>query len=104
MVERQGRGSKQCVARWLCGRASGPGFKTVCSAVVVWSSVRAGVRNHLQRFEVWAVSFTPLFMCLSEETIKAVGPFCPTQGNGTKSVMDSLTLEKDTLKNQEDHI
>ena len=36
MVEHRDRGSKQCVARWLCGRASGPGFETVCSAVVVW--------------------------------------------------------------------
>ena len=36
MVERRDRDSKQCVARWLCGRASGPRFKTVCSAVVVW--------------------------------------------------------------------
>ena len=41
---------KQCVVRWLCGRASGPGFETVCSAVVVWSSVRAGVRNSVARW------------------------------------------------------
>ena len=26
-------------------------------------------------FKTWAVSFTPLCLCLSEETLKAVGPF-----------------------------
>ena len=32
------------------------------------------VRFHLRRFEAWAISFTPLCPCLSEETPKAVGP------------------------------
>ena len=32
------------------------------------------VRFHLRRFEAWAISFTPLCPCLSEETLKAVGP------------------------------
>ena len=51
--------------------------------------------------------YSPHFACLSEETLKTIGPFYlvsmpeevkdPTQGNG-KNVMDSLTLEKDTLK------
>ena len=27
------------------------------------------------RFEAWATSFTQLCLCLSEETVKAVGPF-----------------------------
>ena len=67
---------------------------------VQWSSGRAsdfsvegiGVQNHLHRFEAWATSFTPLCLSLSEETVKAVGPFYlvlmpgevkdPTQGNG----------------------
>ena len=53
---------------------------------------RTEVQNHLSRFEAWAISFTPLCLCLSEETLKAVGPFYlvsmtgevkdPTQGNG----------------------
>ena len=30
----------------------------------------------------WTISFTPLCLSLSEETVKAIGPFCPTQGNG----------------------
>ena len=52
-----------CGARWSCDRASdflskGPGFKTTCC-----------------HFETDAVSFTPLCLCLSEETLKAVGPF-----------------------------
>ena len=34
-----------------------------------------GVRNHLRRYEARATSFTPLCLCLSEETVKAVGPF-----------------------------
>ena len=35
---------------------------------------RTVVRFHLRRFEAWAISFTPLCPCLSEETLKAVGP------------------------------
>ena len=31
-------------------------------------------RFHLCRFETWTISFTPLCPCLSEETLKAVGP------------------------------
>ena len=54
-------------------------------------SRRDQVRNHFKCFEAWAISFTPLCLCLSEETVKAVGPFDlvsmpgevkdPTQGN-----------------------
>ena len=32
------------------------------------------VRFHLRCFQAWAISFTPLCLCLSEETLKAVGP------------------------------
>ena len=35
----------------------------------------SGFKNHLRHFEAWATSFTPLCLCLSEETVKAVGPF-----------------------------
>ena len=35
---------------------------------------RTVVRFHLRRFEAWAISFTPLCPCVSEETLKAVGP------------------------------
>ena len=35
---------------------------------------RTVVRFHLRRFETWAISFTPFCPCLSEETLKAVGP------------------------------
>ena len=68
---------------------------------------RDGVRNLLRRFEAWAISFTPLCLCLSEETVKAVGPSYlvsmpgevkyPTQGNGKKHVMDSIAPERDSL-------
>ena len=32
------------------------------------------VRFHLRHFEAWAILFTPLCLCLSEETLKADGP------------------------------
>ena len=32
------------------------------------------VRFHLHHFKAWTISFTPLCPCLSEETLKAVGP------------------------------
>ena len=32
------------------------------------------VQFHLRRFEAWAISFTPLCPCPSEEILKAVGP------------------------------
>ena len=59
-------------------------------------------------FETWAILFTRLCLSLLEETLKAAGPFYlvsmtgevkdPMQGNGKKYVVDSLTLEKNTLK------
>ena len=77
--------------RLSCGRASvfrskGPGFKTTCC-----------------RFETWTISFTSLCRCLSEESLKAVGPFylvsmqrkTPHTGKWKKPVVDSLTLERD---------
>ena len=39
-------------------RSKGPGFKTTYCC-----------------FEAWATSFTPLCLCLSEESVKAVSPF-----------------------------
>ena len=57
------------------GHMRGPGFKTTFC-----------------HFETWAIFFTPLCPCLSEETLRAVGPFYlgsmpgevkdPTQVNG----------------------
>ena len=52
------RGSKPPVAEHRTFRSKGPGFKTTCC-----------------RFKIWANLFTPLCSCLSEETLKAVGPF-----------------------------
>ena len=52
------RGSKPRVAERRTFRSKGPGFKTTCC-----------------RFKTWANLFTPLCSCLSEETLKAVGPF-----------------------------
>ena len=52
------RGSKPPVAERRTFRSKGPGFKTTCG-----------------RFKTWANLFTPLCSCLSEETLKAVGPF-----------------------------
>ena len=63
MVERRtfgrgDRGSKPPVAERRTFRSKGPGFKTTCC-----------------RFKTWANLFTPLCSCLSEDTLKAVGPF-----------------------------
>ena len=63
MVERQtfgqgDRGSKPPALECRTFRSKGPGFKTTSC-----------------RFKTWAISFTPLCLCLSEETLKAVGPF-----------------------------
>ena len=63
VVERQtfgrgDRGSKLHVVECWTFQLTGPGFKTTCC-----------------RFKTWAISFTPLCPCLSEETLKAVGPF-----------------------------
>ena len=52
------RGSKPPVAERRTFRSKGPGFKTTCC-----------------HFKTWANLFTPLCSCLSEETLKAVGPF-----------------------------
>ena len=80
-------------ARWSSGRASPSGFRPKPKGPT-------GVRNHLRRFEACAILFSPLCLCLSEETVKAVGPFYlismpgevkyPTQGNGKKTC-DGLT-------------
>ena len=69
------RGSKPPMVKRRTFRSKGPGFKTTYC-----------------HFEAWTTSFTPLCLCLSEETVKAVGPFdlvsMPgevkdlTQGNG----------------------
>ena len=63
MVERltfsqRDRGSKLPVVERRAFHLKGPGFKTTCC-----------------HFETWAISFTPLCLCLSEETLKAIGPF-----------------------------
>ena len=63
-----------------------------------------GVRNHLRRFETRAISFIPLCLCLSEETVKDVGPFYLLSREMEKTCDGFTCLEKDTLKNQEDHI
>ena len=65
-----------CIKR-LYGRATdvrsrGPGFETTCCC-----------------FETWAISFTPLCPCLSEETLKCVGPFYLVSMPG--EVKDPLT-------------
>ena len=39
-----------------------------------WSRVRIQLRQ-LIRFGTWSIPFTPLCQCLSEETLKTVGPF-----------------------------
>ena len=67
-------------ARWSSSRASdfrsrGPGFKTTCDRAWNFSVERTVVQNHLCHFNAWATLFTPLCLCLSEETVKAVGPF-----------------------------
>ena len=67
--------------------------------------MRTLVRFHLRRFEAWAISFTPLCLCLSEETVTVVGPFylvsMPREVKDHKSsVMDSLTLESSKISKQ----
>ena len=76
----------------------------------VWLSLEGTeVRNHLRRFEAWAISFTPLSLCpcLSEETVKAVGPFYlvsmpgevkdPMQGNETTLVCFKINVLSSVL-------
>ena len=56
----------------------------------------------------------PFYLVSMPGEVKAIGPFYlvsmpgevkdPMQVNGKKPVIDLLTLEKDTLKNQKDHI
>ena len=65
---------------WLSGRASdfwskGPGLKTICGRTSDFLVEGTWVQNHLRHFEAWATSFTPVCLCLLEETVKAVGPF-----------------------------
>ena len=79
MVTLLGRGVRVVEHRTF--RPKGPGFKTTSC------------------FEAWAISFTPLCLCLSEESVKAVSPFylvsMPgevkdlTLGNGKQPVVDS---------------
>ena len=40
-----------------------------------WQSSGRAIESHGDRLETLAISFTPLCQCLSEETLKAVGPF-----------------------------
>ena len=40
-----------------------------------WQSSGCGFESHWYRLETLAISFTPLCQCLSEETLKPVGPF-----------------------------
>ena len=42
---------------------------------MVTQSSGRGFESHWCRLEIVAISFTPLYQCLSEETPKAVGPF-----------------------------
>ena len=52
------------MAEWVRAfdwRPGGPGFESRC--------------GNLFRFGISAIPFTPLCQCLSEETLKAVGPF-----------------------------
>ena len=67
-----------------------------------------GFRFHLRRLEAWAISFTPLCLCLSEETVNsrwsllsgvcARGSKRSHAGKWKTPVIYSLTLWKDTLK------
>ena len=52
------RGRSVRVVEHRTFRSKGPGFKTTYCC-----------------FEAWATSFTPLCLCLSEESVKAVSPF-----------------------------
>ena len=57
----------------------------------------------LRSFEAWAIPFTPICLCLLEETVKTVGPFYmvhrpwevkdPTQGN--EKSCDGLTKSRE---------
>ena len=57
------------VAEWvraLDWRPDGPGFESHCAKLFA---------SELWQFGIPAIPFTPLCQCLSEETLKAVGPF-----------------------------
>ena len=40
-----------------------------------WPSISCGFESHWGRLETLAVFFTPLCQCLSDDTLKSVGPF-----------------------------
>ena len=45
-----------------------------------------GDESTCSHFETWATSYTPLYLCLSEVTLKAVGPFCLSRVNLVLSI------------------
>ena len=60
-----------CGALWLCvGRGAWCVWGAGTFGREVWGSNPPAVV-----FKTWAISFTPLCLCFSEETLKAVGPF-----------------------------
>ena len=70
----RGPGFKTTSGRVSDFRSMGPGFKTTSGRVSDFRSRGPGFKT-TSGFETWAISFTPLCPCLSEETQKAVGPF-----------------------------
>ena len=71
-------------------------------------TVRVGFESHCGKLRIGtlAIPFTPLCQCLSEETLKAVGPFYLVSGGSKKShqsalecltAVDSTTLREGQL-------
>ena len=55
---------------------------------------RSVVRFHLHRFKAWAIFFTPLCLCLLEETVKAVGLFYQGSMPGEVKEISRREMEK----------
>ena len=53
----------------------GPGRGGSVVRACDWQSSGRGFESCWGRLETLAISFTPLCQCISEETLKAVGPF-----------------------------
>ena len=53
-------------------------------------------------FQDLAIFFTAFFLCFTEETLKAIGPFylVSMPGEWKTSGVDSLTLSTDTMNHQ----
>ena len=85
----KGPGFKTAVVEHRSFHSKGPGFKTAVVEHRSFHSKGPGFKTSSTVSKLRATSFTPLCLCLSEETVKAVGPFFLVSMPG--EVKDPLT-------------